>query len=153
MIKKLSTEYELGFPVVDRPFDQKYDMFKRVLWDKNLIETGKQFYDRKSPKKITGWDVEEYSAVAASWSIEHNFAKGLRRSDYGLYSWDSPNNLKDKNIHRASELSDQTSKSPNELTQIIKGAAPHFGAAMVGICRVHPSWIYSHEFKWGTGKS
>ncbi len=152
MNNELLTDVELGFPVADRPFDQKHEMFKRVSWDKNLIEMGKRFRDEISPKEISGWGIEEYSAVAASWSIEHNFANGNARSGYGLYSWEGPNKHKDKHSPRAIKFSDLTDKSPTELTQLIKGAAPHFGAALVGICRVHPSWIYSHEFNTVTGK-
>jgi reductive dehalogenase len=32
------------------------------------------------------------------------------------------------------------------MTRIIKKTAKFFGADLVGICRVHPNWVYSHEF-------
>jgi reductive dehalogenase len=32
------------------------------------------------------------------------------------------------------------------MTRIVKKAAHFFGADLVGICKVHPNWVYSHEY-------
>ena len=37
------------------------------------------------------------------------------------------------------------SLNPNEASEIVKGFARHLGAALVGICRVNPLWVYSHR--------
>jgi reductive dehalogenase len=44
------------------------------------------------------------------------------------------------------ECGDPVKESPEEMSRIIKNAARYFGADLVGICQVHPNWVYSHEF-------
>jgi reductive dehalogenase len=44
------------------------------------------------------------------------------------------------------ETGDPVKKSPEEMSRIIKKVARFYGAGLVGICRVHPNWVYSREY-------
>ena len=49
-------------------------------------------------------------------------------------------------MKRFVETGEKVKESPEEMSRIIKKAARFLGADLIGICRVHPNWVYSHEF-------
>jgi reductive dehalogenase len=129
------------FPVPDYRFDQKNEVFKRNFWDEKMQTQVRLFNDIRYQKKA-GYRKIDYAFRNATWSLEHGFGLGCSKSGYGLYAWTG---VPDK-IKLYVETGDQIRESPEQMSHIIKKAARFFGADLVGICKVHPNWIYSHEF-------
>ena len=67
---------------------------------------------------------------------------GNSRSNSGLYAWEGAN----QKIKHYIEAAIPIENTPAENSRIIKRAARYFGADLVGICHVHPNWVYSHEY-------
>ena len=77
------------------PYNQKNEMFKRVLWDPKLLELGKKFYHAPvNPTDIAGYRLEDFSLVNASWILEDNQGMndiiealgGINYKRYRIYS-------------------------------------------------------------------
>jgi len=132
----------LPFPIADKRFDQKNEMFKRSLWDEKMAPHGIRFYREAAFKDVVGYRKIDYAFRNAAWNIEWGAGFGNSRSNSGLYAWEGVN----ERIKHWVECDGAVKKSPAEMSRIIKNAARYFGADLVGICRVHPNWIYSHEF-------
>ncbi len=140
----VSEQYPLDLPFaapLDR-FDQKNEMFKRSIWDEKMKPHGFRFYrDIKFREKV-GYRQMDYALQNAAWNLEWGFGVGNSRSNSGLYSWEG-GNIK---IKPYLDSSTPIKESPEEMSRIIKKAARYFGADLTGICRVHPNWVYSHEY-------
>jgi reductive dehalogenase len=137
---------EIPFPVPEGRFDQKNEIFKRSLWDEKMLPYGKGFYREVKYQDKMGYRKIDYAFRNASWNLEWGAGFGNSRSNFGLYSWDGVN---DK-IKQYVESGDQVKETPEEMSRIIKKVAGFFGADLVGICRLHPNWVYSHEFNTTT---
>jgi len=48
------------------------------------------------------------------------------------------------------EAGNPVEEPPEEMSRIVNKVARYFGADLVGICRLHPNWVYSHEFNGNT---
>jgi epoxyqueuosine reductase len=136
---RYETEFPFSVPV--HRFDQKNEMFKRSTWDEKMRVHSKRFREVRYQERA-GYQKLDYAFRNAAWNLEWGFGLGNSRSDYGLYSW---NDIPPR-IRQYVETGDPVRKSPEEMTRIIKKTAKFFGADLVGICRVHPNWVYSHEF-------
>jgi reductive dehalogenase len=141
-LKAQKTGQELPFPVAADRFDQKNEMFKRSLWDEEILAHGKRFYKEVKFQEKVGYRKIDYAFRNASWNLEWGAGFGNSRSNSGLYSWEGVN----ERIKHYVESGDPVTGSPEEMSRIIKKVARFFGADLVGICRVHPNWVYSHEF-------
>lgn len=130
------------FPVADYRFDQKNEMFKRSLWDETMAPHGMRFYREAVFRETAGYRKTDYAFRNAAWNIEWSAGFGNSRSNSGLYSWAGVN----ERAKHWVECGDPVKESPAEMSRIIKNAARYFGADLVGICRAHPNWVYSHEF-------
>ena len=139
---------DFPFPVPDARFDQKQEMFKRAMWDETVQAQSQRFYREVRYKDIPGYGKRDYALRNASWNVEWSAALGNSRSNYGLYAWDG---VPDK-IRHFLEAGEHVKGSLREMSRIIKKAARFFRADLVGITRVHPNWIYSHEFNLVTGE-
>ena len=133
---------QVPFPVANQRFDQKNEMFKRSLWDEKMKSHGIRFYREVKYREKAGYRQIDYALRNAAWNLEWGFAQGNSRSNSGLYAWEGVN---DK-IRQYIETAKPIKNSPEENSRIIKKVARFFGADLVGICRVHPNWVYSHEF-------
>jgi reductive dehalogenase len=132
---------EFPFPVPTYRFNQKNEMFKRNVWDEKNRHLLKSFSEVKYQSKV-GYRKIDYALRNASWSLEWRYGMGNARSNFGLYEWEGvPERMKPY-----VETGGQVRESPEEMSRIIKKAALFYGAGLVGICKVHPNWIYSHEF-------
>jgi len=140
--QKGSYESKASFPVPTYRFDQKNEMFKRSIWDEKMQPHRKRFYEEIVYQPKIGYRKLDYAFCNATWNLEWGFGFGNLRSNYGLYSWEGVV----ERIKRYVETGDQVEESPEEMSRVIKRAARFFGAGAVGICRVHPNWVYSHEF-------
>ena len=130
------------FPVPTYRFNQKNDVFKRSTWDEKILPYGKRYYEEIEFQQKVGFQKLDYVFTNAAWNVERNFGFGNRRSNSGLYSWDEI----PAKTRRIAEKWGVVKKSPEEMSRIIKKVAKFLGADLVGICRVHPNWVYSHEF-------
>jgi epoxyqueuosine reductase len=136
------TGQDLPFPVAAGRFDQKNEMFKRSLWDKKMLPHAMRFYKEVKFKEKVGYRKIDYAFRNASWNLEWSTAFGNSRSNSGLYAWEGVN----ERIKPYVESGDPVKASPEEMSRNIKKVARYFGADLVGICRVHPNWVYSNEF-------
>lgn len=135
-------EPEFPFPVPTYRFDQKNEMFKRSIWDERMRPYAKRFYEEVTYQQEVGYRKLDYAFRNAAWNLEWGFGLGNSRSNSGLYSWDGI----PAKIRRFVEAGDLVRESPEEMSRIIKKVAKFLGADLVGICRLHPNWVYSHEF-------
>lgn len=134
--------YDPGFPVHPKRFNQKNEMFKRSRWEEASLPDGKRFFMDPTPtENRPGWGHADRAAQAAAWNLEDRYAHGNLRSNSGLYSWDGIS----KKTERLLAANDRLVKNPEEMSGMVKSVAKHLGADMVGICRVHPNWVYASE--------
>ncbi len=130
------------FPVPTTRFDQKNEMFKRRAWDEKIMPHAHKLYYQVKYQDKHGYRKLDYALRNASWNLEYGFGYGTMRSDYGLYSW---TDVAEK-AKRFIETGGPVTHTPEDHTRIVKKAARVFGADLVGLCRVHPNLIYSHEY-------
>ncbi|MGD9032480.1 MAG: reductive dehalogenase, partial [Desulfobacteraceae bacterium] len=135
-------DQDYPFPVPDTRFDQKNDMFKRALWDEKVQPAGKRFYKEAIFQEKVGFRKIDYALRNGAWNLEWGAGLGNSRSNFGLYAWEGVN----AKIKHFVETGDPVKESPQEMSRIMKKVALYFGADLVGICRLHPNWVYSHEF-------
>ncbi len=90
----------------------------------------------------------DFALNNAAWSLERTYGQGNAHSNHELYAWEG---LLPR-FNKFLEAGEKLKKSPDEMAALIKSAAHHLGADLVGICRVHPSWVYSHEFDLASGE-
>jgi epoxyqueuosine reductase len=140
--KKSNPEYNPPFPVSSYRFDQKNEVFKRARWDERIIPYLKHLEEKRYGIR-EGYRHIDYALQEASWNLERRFGFGNWRSNSGLYSWEI-NSINKANQEKAEKKT--YDGSPEELSRLIKKAALFCGADLVGICQVHPNWVYSHEF-------
>lgn len=133
---------EVPFPVANHRFDQKNEMFKRSQWDEKMQSHGMRFYREVKFREKSGYRQLDYALRNAAWNLEWGFALGNSRSNSGLYAWEGVN----EKIRHYIEAGSPIKNPPEENSRIIKRAARYFGADLVGICQVHPNWVYSQEY-------
>jgi len=132
---------EFPFPVPTYRFNQRNEMFKRNVWDEKNRHLSKSFFEVKYQSKV-GYRRIDYAFRNASWALEWKYGMGNARSNFGLYEWEGV----PERIRPYVEAGDPVTEPPEEMSRIVKKVARFYGADLVGICRVHPNWIYSHEF-------
>jgi len=140
--KKKGKKKASSFPIPSYRFDQKNEVFKRARWDDKIIPYIRQI-EQGTHRDKDGYRHLDFALKDASWNLERQFAFGNWRSDSGLYSWEIQDQAKANETKTEKQVIEG---SPEELSRIVKKAALFFGADLVGICAVHPSWVYSHEF-------
>jgi reductive dehalogenase len=117
-------------------------MFKRSVWDEAIRPHADRFYRDVKYQEKTGYRKIDYACRNAAWNLEWGFAQGNSRSNSGLYAWEGiPPKMKP-----FVDEGEAVRESPEEMSRLIKKVARFLGADLVGICRVHPNWVYSHEF-------
>ena len=136
------------FPVAPDRFDQKNEMFKRSFWDEKMKPYATRFYKEVQYQEKLGFRKLDYAFRNASWQVEWGHGQGNSRSNSGLYSW---NDVPAKMRHYL-ETGDRVKESPGEMSRVVKRVARFLGADLVGITKVHPNWIYSHEFNAISGE-
>ena len=139
---------EYAFPVPTYRFDQKNEMFKRSVWDKGMRPHARRFYEDVQYQDNAGYRKLDYAFRNAAWNLEWGFGFGNARSNSGLYSWDA---IPEK-MRRFVEAGERVQDPPEAMSRGIKRVARFLGADLVGICTLHPQWVYSHEFNTITGE-
>lgn len=141
-MKRASAMPDVPFPVADSRFDQKYEMFKRSLWDEAMQPYSRRFYGEVVFREKPGYRKVDYALRNAAWNLEWTYGLGNSRSNHGLYAWEGV----PEKMRRWVETGGPVRESPEKMTRMVKKAARLLGADLVGITRVHPHWVYSHEF-------
>ncbi|MCG8376419.1 MAG: reductive dehalogenase [Chlorobiales bacterium] len=117
-------------------------MFKRSVWDPAFAKQFKRFYMEVVYQDRPGWTKADHALRNAAWNLEWGYARGNAGSNQGLYDWEAINPKAERFLKQGGRVDG----SPDELTRLVKAAALHLGAGLVGVAKVHPNWIYSHEF-------
>jgi reductive dehalogenase len=138
----MADQNDFPFPIPPTRFDQKNEMFKRSLWDEKMKRYSKRFYEDIQYRDEDGFRKLDYAFRNSAWNLEWGFGRGNSQSNSGLYSWDE---ISSKAL-RYIEVGDVIREPPDSMTRIVKRAARFLGADLVGVAKVHPNWIYSHEF-------
>ena len=138
----IQTENELGFPVADSRFDQKNEMFKRAIWDEKMQSLGNRFYRDIKYQDKDGYRKIDYAFRNAAWNLEWSAGFGNSCGNSGLFSWEGV----PEKIRGYVETDGPVEESPEKMSGYIKNVARFVGADLVGICRVHPNCVYSHEY-------
>ena len=140
--KKAHPVPHYSFDVPPCRFDQKNEMFKRAAWDETFHAEVKRYYREARFQERVGYRKLDYALRNASWNLEWGAGFGNSCSNHGLYAWEG---VPDKIRHFA-EADDPVDAPPEEMSRIIKRTARYFGASLVGITKLHPDLVYSHEF-------
>ncbi len=128
-----------------RPMDQRNIIFSRAYggFDKGLLKYAKMF-KAQTPRKEEGWTHLDRALNQASWSVHDAFspasAAGLPNTP--AFAWEGP--LYEKQYKF---------KNKKQASKIIKKAAKHFGASLVGITPYDERWQYNPMFDIRTKKT
>jgi reductive dehalogenase len=130
-------------------FDQKNEMFKRMLWDPELHELGKKFYFQAIlPKNRAGYRLEDLAMVNASWTLEHNYGKSTWGGQEDLYDWKWDGQYSYPHVPSGLKID---LENPAKITASVKKVGSFFGAAKVGVCALDRRWIYSKGYTKASG--
>jgi reductive dehalogenase len=140
MADKLERNYPI--PIPPDQFDQKNEVFKRARWDQEIVSWARSFHEDAKYDDRLGYRRHDCALRMGAWNLEHDMACGNSQSNSRLYSWSRVS----EKVRPYTDAGDRMPGSPLGNSKIIKQAARFFGAAMVGICRVHPHLIYSREY-------
>ena len=125
IVEKGSCRYVVGEV---KQYDQKNEMYKRMLWDPELLKLGKKFYiDPVYPKSQAGYRLEDLSMVNASWHLEDNYGMGIWGGNKDLYAWDWDGKYSYPRVPRGLKIAPD---DPQSLTSGIKKAGMFFGAVI-----------------------
>ena len=123
-------------------FDQTHNAFFRAWMDDSLKEYRK-FFGVIQPKDKAGNRLEDLALDQAGWFTEMAFAMGNCGGMRGLYSWESPKIF--YSDYRPPTGIKLSVDDPARATAMVKKAARHFGASLVGVARLDHRWLYSHR--------
>lgn len=136
-----SSEHYFPLDVPDYRFDQRNEMFKRRVWDENIIPHANKLYHQVKFDERPGYRKVDYALRNAAWNIEYGYAFGTMKGNHGLYSWTHV----PAKAQRFVETGPPVTGDPVHNSRMVKKAARFLGADLVGVCRAHPNLIYSHE--------
>ena len=130
------------FPIAADRFDQKNEMFKRGLWDPEAVTLTDRFQELVYQER-PGYDKLAYSLQSAAWNTEDAFGyEEATGSPLALYSW-TPQEGRPR---QCAVTGRPVREDPERMSRVVKKAARLYGADLVGITRVHESWVYSHSY-------
>ena len=113
-------------------FSQRYTAFSRARWDKSSC-----LYDLKSPPGShgvrPGYGREPQALQTGAWAVARS-----RMQPTGTGTKPDEMETGGEATHKRYEPPD-----PAVFTAQVKGAARLYGAALVGIARVNPLWVYA----------
>ncbi|UCF10188.1 MAG: reductive dehalogenase [Candidatus Bipolaricaulota bacterium] len=121
---------------VYQQFDERRTIFMRRHWDTSATFYEKEYRDgaaRRIAAAEPGYSRVEFAKLLASWTVHDCFD--------GAYSWRRLGQV-DPAMMR---LGPHEADDPGAMSTEVKRAASDFGADLVGICRVDPRWLYSHD--------
>lgn len=135
------------FPVAESQFDQRMEVFKRGCWDPAIMPLARAFNQAVHRDRI-GYRKIDYALRAASWNIEDTFGyEQVTAGGPALYSWNPDRaQLREGQVEACAGVGGPVREDPRVMSRVVKRAAKLYGADLVGITRIHSSWLYSHSF-------
>lgn len=149
--------YEVDESVYKR-FNQKFDVFNRLVWDQQLIDLENSIAANPVDLMMSGETGKtrlDFAFYTAAWTVattlgsqsgaiggphgglysltplEGSFVSGYPLIPLGPWDWN------------AEGFSDR------EATDIVKTAAKFYGASLAGVAQVDERWVYSHSYGGG----
>ena len=124
------------------PFDEKFMMFRRVMWDMPKLAKKLYFTPKIPDETKAGYTIRDMAFRNATWDLERSFGMGNRGGKQLLLDWERqpmgefapPPGLK-------MEVDD-----PMKMTIGLKKVARFVGASAVGIAQMDRRWVYSHAY-------
>ena len=123
-------------------FDEKYMMFRRVMWDMPQLAKKLYFTPKMPDETKPGYTIRDVAFRNATWDLERDFGMGNRGGRQMLLDWDRP--PKGEFAPPAGLKMDV--KDPRGLTVGLKKVARFVGASAVGVAKLDRRWIYSHAY-------
>ncbi|MHA1744213.1 MAG: reductive dehalogenase [Candidatus Heimdallarchaeota archaeon] len=122
------------------PFNEHYNVFGRIMWDKEYMNYHKFMYDKVPliiSDGIPGYREIDHALAIASWTVHDYFRSA--------FSWEKLN--KPANVMKIPEPKQYPIDESNiqEVTQYVKAIAKLFGASLVGITAFDPRWVYTED--------
>jgi epoxyqueuosine reductase len=125
-------------------FNQKNEMFKRPLWDLDMLNLGKRFYkDKALPRKTPGYTLPDQAMVNASWRLDTLCNNGPGGESSNLYARSWNHKFSFPRVPSGLKI---TVDDPLKITAGVKKAAGIFGASLVGVCELDRRWLYSSAY-------
>jgi reductive dehalogenase len=123
-------------------FDEKYMMFRRVMWDMPELAV-KLYFTPKVPREgKPGYSLMDVSLRNATWDLERAFGMGNRGGKAMLLDWERPP-MGEFAPPRGLKID---TGDPAGTTTAIKRAARFMGASLVGVSELDMRWVYSHAY-------
>ena len=124
------------------PFDEKYMMFRRVMWDMPDLAKKLYFTPKMPNEKISGYTIRDVAFRNATWDLERDFGMGNRGGRQMLLDWNRP----PKGEFAPPMGLKIDGDNPREISIGLKKVARFVGASDVGIAELDRRWIYSHAY-------
>jgi len=125
-------------------FDQKNEMFKRMIWDPEIKDIGEKFYMTPVPPKTKqGYHLKDFSMINAAWHLEDHYGNGIWGGKKDLYGWDGIGEYSYPGVPRGLKID---LENPQSVTDAVRKAGQFYGAAKVGMCKFDRRWLYSRGY-------
>jgi reductive dehalogenase len=125
-----------------KAFDEKFMMFRRVMWDMPELAKKLYFTPKKPDPNRPGYTLQDNAFRNATWDLERDFGMGNRGGRQLLLDWDRP----PKGEFAPPRGLKVPVDDPIALTRGIKRVARFVGASKVGVCELDRRWVYSHAY-------
>jgi reductive dehalogenase len=125
-----------------QPFDEKYMMFRRVMWDMPALAKKLYFTPKMPDETKAGYTIRDVAFRNATWDLERDFGMGNRGGRQMLLDWDRP----PKGEFAPPPGLKLDIKDPHKLTRGLKKVARFVGASAVGVAELDRRWVYSHAY-------
>jgi len=82
-------KHNINFPlaVPDYRFDHKNEVFKRAVWDDQIMVWASRLHSEVKFQNRPGYRQLDYALRNAAWNLEYDSGFGNSQSNSGLYSW------------------------------------------------------------------
>lgn len=124
------------------PFDEKYMMFRRVMWDMPELAKKLYFTPKMPDENKPGYTIQDNAFRNATWDLERDFGTGNRGGRQMLLDWNRP----PKGEFAPPPGLKISVKDPYRLTNNLKKVARFVGASSVGVSELDRRWVYSHAY-------
>jgi tetrachloroethene reductive dehalogenase len=124
------------------PFDEKYMMFRRVMWDMPELAKKLYFTPKMPDENKPGYTIQDNAFRNATWDLERDFGTGNRGGKHLLLDWDRP----PKGEFAPPPGLKISINDRYKATRDLKKVARFVGASSVGVSKLDRRWLYSHAY-------
>ena len=133
-------------------FDQKNNMMMRPVWDPEMKHLGPATMETRKKHiagDLNGFELRDFALAFSSSLLSSALGTDINQPDRGLTSWSTIPISKYMQLPEHEPLDGK----PETFTRIVKRAARHLGADLVGIAELDMRWVYSHHYITKTKES